>query len=511
MTERLSLFLGVCAAVQYAHQNLIIHRDLKPANILVTGEGAIKLLDFGIAKLLADEADTTKRVVTRFQPRTLAYAAPEQLANRAVSTSSDVYSLGVVLYRLLTGHHPYRLDGLSATEAEKVVSEQEPVRPSAAALRRDGEEGDEDLSAWGRRLRGDLDRILLKALAKDPSHRYPTVDALAEDIGRHLMGQPVAAQPPTWRYRAGKFLGRHRVGTVAALLVALAAAGALGGIAWQARRAEGEAARATAVAELLTSIFSDANPYEGADREMSLLGLLDRGYARVRDQVTDPGIRADLFSALAKAYGGQGRYETAVRLLQQALTERSRVLGPDDPGLAPSVLALGGALRDLGRYDDAQEYLDRALTLVERGQGRDSADGSDALLALGGLHEDRGDFAGAETYYREVLRIRRRLAAGPDFRVAVALNALSGAVDCQGRHGEGLDLLGEALSIARDTVGEESPFTASMRTTWGCGSTRRVDSGKPPSSIAGPSRSRRRAWGRTRRGRRMPTPTLARC
>jgi eukaryotic-like serine/threonine-protein kinase len=486
LRDRLGLFLGVCDAVQYAHQNLVIHRDLKPANILVTPEGVVKLLDFGVAKLIEADASGETAGATRFQPRTPAYAAPEQIANRGVSTASDVYSLGVVLYRLLAGRPPYELDGLSSTAAEALVLEREPARPSTAAgsaassavgsaarsaSARAGSsstDAPEDVSRWSRRLRGDLDRILLKALEKDPARRYPTAEAMAEDLRRYLRGLPVSAREPTWGYRARKLVMRHRVGAAAAGAVVVAVAAALGGIAWQARRAAREAERATVVAELLTSIFEDSDPYGGTSREMGVLDLLDRGQSRVREQFdAEPAIRADLLAALARAYQGQGRVETAVALHREALADRRRLLAEDHPRVLESLTRLGSALGAWGRYDEGEALLQEARALAERSSGAGSSAATDVLYELGVIRQARGDYAASAELFSAVLDSRRRLASGPDFEVAQALVALSGALDAAGHDEEGLELLRQAIQIAEETVGEDHPTTALMRSNLG--------------------------------------------
>ncbi|MBI3680357.1 MAG: protein kinase [Acidobacteria bacterium] len=209
--QRLELFLAVCSAVHYAHQRLIVHRDLKPGNILVNADGAVKLLDFGIAKLL----DPERRTVTAAQMLTPEYASPEQIQGSLITTASDVYSLGVVLYRLLTGRSPYRLETPTAPALARAICEQEPAAPST----------------------GELDAVILKALEKDPERRYGSVEQLSQDIQRFLKGQPVQARPQTVRYRMGKFVRRNRLAVTAAAVAVLSLAAGMGTTLWQASRA----------------------------------------------------------------------------------------------------------------------------------------------------------------------------------------------------------------------------------------------------------------------------------
>jgi len=291
VSARLALVRTVCAAVQYAHQHLVIHRDLKPSNILVTPAGTVKLLDFGIAKVLdAGSDDTLMRDTTGGRPLTLAYASPEQIEGGHISTSSDVYSLGVILYELLTGQRPHAMAGALPHQLIHAICEEEPRLPSqAVSLTADGGRIAEATRAkLQRRLHGELDTIVMMALRKEPDRRYASVEKFSEDLGRHLSGLPVLAQADSAAYRARKFVGRHRAGVVAALMVFVSMAAAIAGTSWQARvaseefrRAEAQAAQARLERERAEVKTREAERnWQRAEREAELA----RNQKRVADE-----------------------------------------------------------------------------------------------------------------------------------------------------------------------------------------------------------------------------------
>jgi serine/threonine-protein kinase len=416
----LELFIEVAEAVQFAQQNLVIHRDLKPGNILVKPDGQPKLLDFGVAKLLDPEAlDATGATV--YQPHTPRFASPEQRANRPVTTASDVYSLGVVLRDLLDAYPPHH-------------------------------------------LRGDLENVLGMALAEEPERRYRTAGELADDLRRHLEGQPVRARRQTRRYRAAKFVRRHRVGVTAAALVLFSMLAALIGVAHQARLARHEAERASRVAALLGGLFADADPFEDSVAELTVRELLDRGTERVRaDLGQDPEVRSELLAALGKAYQGQGLFDSSIDVFRDVVAETRARYGARDPRVLDSVHDLVAGLLRKGHYSEAEELAREALDISRTETGESSDATAVALVSLAGILASRLDFEQAAELYREALAIRRASPTPDELAVAEILSELSASLYHTGRGEEGAEMLREALAIGDSTLGNESPATAIMR------------------------------------------------
>ncbi|HTO73819.1 MAG TPA: serine/threonine-protein kinase, partial [Gemmatimonadales bacterium] len=456
----LALGLEVAAAVQHAHQALIVHRDLKPSNILVAESGEVKLLDFGIAKLLDPSGGAED--TTQLRALTPAYASPEQIRGERVTVGSDVYSLGVVLYRLLAGREPFDLRGRSPGEIERLLMEQDPEPPSRAA-RRAAAPG---IRERARALSGDLDLIVLKALGKRPEDRYPSIAAMADDLRHHLEGRPVLARPATLRYRLAKFIRRHRpqVTLAATAFVALVLL-----TGWYLRRlaserdyARSEAAKAAEVAGFLRGLFQVSDPALSRGDTVTARELLDRGAARIGTELAgQPEVQIEMMRVIGEVYQGLGLNDEAEPLLREAL-ERSRARGPGlSADAATSALAYGVLLQDMGRFVPAESLLSRALEDRRRLFGAVSPEVSEAEHALADLLETRGRLAPAESLYRAALAHDRRLYPPGDPHITESLIRLGGLLRRSGRLEAAEPLLREGLAEQRKAHGDRDLRVAS--------------------------------------------------
>ncbi len=509
---RLHLFLQVCDAVQYAHRNLVVHRDLKPGNVLVVedekGAPRAKLLDFGIARVLASEDEAAQTLTQAdLRPFTPAYAAPEQVSGGAVTTATDVYALGVVLYELLTGHRPY--DAQQTAEAEV-------QRPSTVVSRplrqKNGGESVEMIAPEAsvalrgttpaklrKRLAGDLDTIVLKALRKEPERRYASVEAFADDLRRHLDGMPVRARRDTPAYRASRFLRRHRWGVGVATGVALLLVGFTALTFVQQRRAERERDRAEQVSMLLKNLFREANPRSASGENVTVEEVLRRGAdvlnadttlsADVRAELldligtihSDLGAYAEARATLEKAlrlyteqedrrgygitlthlgavYGLDGRPDTARVLLEKALAVLQQT--PDRDARAEAMNELGEVLIDLGEYPRAESLLLASTDLARTLWGTRSNDYATALLDLGLLYNKWGKYDSAEVRMREGLMAKRHVLGPEHLDVATAENILAALLYRVGKLDESEALHEHALAVRRRLLPPHHPELA---------------------------------------------------
>lgn len=455
--ERLRLFLDLCSALQLAHQSLVVHRDLKPGNILVDRAGVPKLLDFGIAKLLhADGAPPTQTA----QAFTLYYASPEQLQGEPIGTTSDVYSLAVVMYQVLTGHLPGKLEGRSHFEMMRAICEEE-TPPASQSVEEAPTPGAVETKAWRRQLAGDVDAILARALRKEPAQRYASVQDLAADIRRYLDHHPVLARQGNWSYRLGKFLRRHRLAVASVAIMILLALGFTKALMDKKRETEIARDRAEGVSNFLIDLFQAAAPDQPAGEEPTLRQLLARGHAKLEAGLEqDPDTRAILQLKLGEVYYKLGDYAEA-----EALFESARKVLSQQPGehLAAVLSGLAGVYFARGEVDRAEEMLREGIA-IRRRLGLESSL-LKPLSSLAAILHNRGDLTEAEKIYRECLE-RRRATLGPRHEdVATSLRSLAIVLKDAGRTAEAEPLLQEALSIREEVFGSESAKVAGVLTS----------------------------------------------
>jgi eukaryotic-like serine/threonine-protein kinase len=483
LNSRLRLFLDICAAVQYAHQNLIVHRDLKPANILVTVEGKAKLLDFGIAKLLdVSEASASALALTRMNDRLLTpeYASPEQILGRPVTTASDVYALGVVLYELLTGLRPYVVPAAaSQLELERSICITDPQRPSSCvrrAIDAGPVEGQSSIAAIAlarqlnpdrlqRRLIGDIDAIIMRALRKEPEHRYGSIEQFAADVRRLLAREPVQARQGNWVYYSQRFVRRNAIavgaGTIfVSVILAFAVTMSIQRerIAEERDRATQESARAEKVSKFMLDVFAAAEPFNSYGREITARQLLDQAARSIQGDLSEqPEVRARLMESIGRAYRRQGLPDRAVAYFEESLRIRDLAKLPHDAGTGSILTEMAITLRELGRFTDADRALTTAMQ-ISRSTGADRTLSKAQLFAtLGQLELSRANVEQANTYLSQALEIAREVAGPRDAQVATILldisNTRSWMDDIDGAERAAR----EAVSIYRETVDERHP------------------------------------------------------
>ncbi|NLA67493.1 MAG: serine/threonine protein kinase [Gammaproteobacteria bacterium] len=456
---RLRLFLQVCEAVSHAHANLIVHRDLKPSNILVTPLDEVRLLDFGIAKLLDTPEAATESTRTGVRAFTLHYAAPEQVRGEPVTTMTDVYSLGVVLYEMLSGSKPYRLKRKSDAEWEEAILSADPARPSLALQRTAGEPGGRPQAHArrdARRIAGDLDNIVLKALSKRPEQRYASVEAMAQDIRRYLDGKPVRARPQSLAYRARKYLVRHRwaLGTAAAIAVVLVAALAI--VAWQAQQAMQQAARARALQSFMVGLFENTGSAPGG-AHIDVRRLLDEGVRRGELELAqEPVALAELLGVVARLRAGLGDYAQALAL-QQRQAGIVESLERPPPGLRlQAATDMGRIRRLLGQPGACRATMQPVLAEALREQERLPQLAADFHTQLARCQRDQGELDAARTGFQRALAIRRA-AALPDTAVIESLSDLATLRAASGDSALALREQRAALDLLRRRVGLRHP------------------------------------------------------
>lgn len=477
LADRIRLFRQICATVHYAHQNLVVHRDLKPNNILITQDGEPKLLDFGIAKLLDTRLTERTLAVTHFGYRVMtpSHASPEQIRGDAITTASDIYVLGVLLYELLAGRKPFQLVGSTLSEMERLVCEQDPPLPSEL-LEQTARESPElaadiatcrsmTLARLRKELRGDLDNIVMMAMQKEVSRRYGSAEQLSADLQHHLQGQPVIATGDSLSYRARKFIRRHAL-PVAASAAAVAVLAGFATITFvQSQRiaaerdvARSERARAEQISSFLVELFELSDPSKSRGDQVTAREMLDIGARRVSVGLADqPETRATLLATIGRVYSSLGLYSDSIALLEKALETRIATYGPDHLEVAAAMNALADALLEQNEFTRAEQLLERALRMQQEIAGEDALDTASTLAGHAKLAQMRGRLDTAEQLYNDTLGVYRRHRQENTSAAASALGELAGLHSYRGNYAEAARLFRTALDIDRQVLGRDHP------------------------------------------------------
>jgi serine/threonine-protein kinase len=439
----------------------VIHRDLKPSNILVKNDGTIRLLDFGIAKQIESLDLQVEQTMTGLRLMTPAYAAPEQVRGERVGIRTDVYSLGVILYELLTGELPFDLSNLTPAEAASIIAEHEPARPSVAVRRKPL--SDTNASSLSKTAWADLDVLCLTAMHKDPQRRYASAEALIRDINHYLNGEPLEARPDTLQYRAAKFVRRNSSAVATAAFVFAIIIGMASFFTVRLAKARdaamAEAARTQRIQEFMTNLFQGGDQAAGPSDSLRVVTIVDRGVQQAKSLNRDPKVQADLYQNLGKIYDKLGKFDQADTLLRSALEEHKTLFGPDSPEVAESLVALALLRADQGHLEEAEQLSRQALEMDRRHLREDHPAVAKALLAYGRVVGERGAYGSAIPALNEAVRIESAAGVAPtDY--AAALSALAAAQYSAGHYDVSNTLYRRLLDIHRKLYGDRHPLVA---------------------------------------------------
>jgi serine/threonine protein kinase/Tfp pilus assembly protein PilF len=469
---RIRLFLDVLSAVAHAHTNLIVHRDIKPSNVLVRSRGQVKLLDFGIAKLLEEHGQKREATLLTREGGSLLtpeYAAPEQITGTPVTTATDVYSLGVLLYMLLAGKHPNGLGPRSPADLFKAILETEPpplskaVSPNSDSLAEGEATRTADSSKLRRRFRGDLDTIVAKALKKSPQERYASVTAFADDLERYLRYEPISARPDTIRYRTAKFVRRNRTAVVLATLALIAVIAGVTGTLIQARTARrqrdfafSERDRANRITDFMTGMFKVSDPSETVGNGVTAREILEKASKDINAGLAkDPELQAQMMHVMGNVYYNLGLYDQAQSLLERAIQVNRAARGPADPETLSSLESLGGVLLQQGHPARAEQLQQEALYLQRRALGPEHPDTLSTMSDLAATLAEEGRIEEAEKLGREALEKQRRVLGVEDHHTIATMDNLAAMLGVSGRFAESEQLERETIDVERRVYGPD--------------------------------------------------------
>ncbi len=462
LEERLRLVAECCDAVDAAHRSLVVHRDLKPSNILVTADGRVKLLDFGIARLLDEEDGETQLTRHGAHVLTPAYAAPEQILGGGVSMATDVFALGVVLYELLTGALPHDRQAATPYNLVSRVERESAEKPSTLVRKAGAAAGETGGERRARRLRGDLDTIALKALARDPARRYASAAALAADLRAYLERRPVSARPDTTTYRVRKFVGRHRVGVGASIVVASSLVAALAVSLAQTAVARRQAERAAAAQAFLESLFSGLDPDRMAGAAPTVRDLLESGSERLSVELAEqPELRAEMELLVGQVFSQLSLPDQAEPLLRRALDRRRSLHGAADARTAEVQKRLAVSLHRQARYAEAEPLLRELLARAER--LGDDVEVSSVLSNYGNLERQTGDYRTAAAMLERGVALAGRAGDIDSRHLATTLNNLGLVYWRQQRLHAAVAAFSRALGIHRKNAPDSALVAGTLQ------------------------------------------------